>query len=213
VRITVAYSQEDDLKPLKPLLESKVNKGITLDVVKVKEDDLKFNHHNYDLFYSPIPLINHVRGIRFLTNGAKVWKSIGIEGNCNEGKICVQGSNSTEFYFLKMFYRGKLSVSLNQECGCRMAEGGSVVELTPFWSDACGDLPFVVKLLGTVTLNDDTLAKVKVAVRESASMAQGRGDVDVLSKELGLRGRQALECFIKRCSEAGLCIKPEYYLL
>lgn len=213
MRFTLAYSQEDDLKPLRPILDNKVNKDLTLDLVQVREDELKFTYSRYDLFYAPLPLINYVKGIRFLTNGAKVWKSLGITGDCSEGKICVQGSNSTEFYFLKLFYKGKLVVSLNQDCQCKLSNERDFADLTPLWLEACGDLPFVVKLLATVTLNDDVLAKVKVVVRESALIAQREHGLDPLSKELGLRGRQALECFVKKCSEAGLCAKTEYYLL
>ena len=210
MKLSLGYSNEADLIPLTPLLEGKLERDITIEPVKVKEDDLKFVFQKFDLIYVPIPIINYIPDIKFISNGARVAEKIGIKGECEGGPVCVKSSNSTEYYFMNMF-DPKRTVTRG-DCKCFVSTDDLDEDLTPLWREACGDVPLVLKLIA-VNLDESQASKVKIAIRESASIVASSKGISQYSKELGLKGRQGVECFVNRCREVGLCSKNRYFML
>ncbi|BCS91794.1 hypothetical protein L3N51_00325 [Metallosphaera sp. J1] len=210
MKLSLGYSDEADLVPLIPLLEGKLDRDITIEPVKVKEDDLKFVFQKFDLIYVPVPLINYIPDIKFISNGARIAQSIGVRGKCEGDTVCVKSSNSTEYYFIKIF-DPKRTVTRG-ECGCSVSIEGVEEDLTPIWRSECGDVPLVLKLIA-INLDESLASKVKIAIRESASIVASQGKIPQFSKELGLKGRQGMECFINKCREAGLCSNNRYFML
>ncbi|QKQ99691.1 hypothetical protein GWK48_04165 [Metallosphaera tengchongensis] len=208
MKFTLAYSDDKDLVPLRPLLEGAVDRDIVLEPIRIKEDNLKFEFYRYDLVYLPLPLLNYIKDVKFISNGAKIADRIGLVGQCSGLKVCVQNSNSTEYYYMKIFNQ-KYSVTIGQNCECSVGVDNVNVDLTQSWHERCGSLPVVLKMIA-VNVNDDVIPKIKIAIRESASIVANTGYTSQLSKELGLKGRQAVECFITKCREAELCSKNSF---
>jgi hypothetical protein len=209
LRLLLAYTAEDELKPLLPLLNGEVARGVELEPKKVSVDEVKFNHGDFDLFFIHLPLFLYVKGVKVISNGAYVLESLGIEGD-NYSSVCVDSSSSTEFYLVKLLLNPKAIPKRSGDCSRISREKGNLSEL---WKEECGDLPIVISLIGSTRLSTDDLLKLKVVIRESASIQERKGEIKSYSKELGLKGREALDCFFKLCKKKGVCGEVTYDLL
>ncbi|MEM4146542.1 MAG: hypothetical protein QXH41_02575, partial [Metallosphaera sp.] len=181
MRLSLGYSDESDLKPLLPLLEGKINRDIYIEPIKIKENEIKFQFHSFDIVYMSLPLINHLPGVRFISNGAKVTERIGIRGKC-EKQVCVNDFNSTEYFFMRIF-DSKRQVNKGENCECKVEFENIDEDLTALWKEKCGDLPIVLKLIAA-NMDDSQISRVKVAIRESASLMID-SNLSQFSKELG----------------------------
>ncbi|AGE71412.1 hypothetical protein [Sulfolobus acidocaldarius] len=219
MRIKIAYSRDEEIKILQPVLNNEVDtKGFSFDILKLKEDDLKFHVDEYELLYLPLPLVTFIENLKVLTNGAYVVNDIGIryrKKTESKLKILVPGSNSTEYYLARMIYGHNVVPTTSQEewTAELTYDGTSEYSFKDFWNSNCGNLPFVIKLLGSKILDEESLSRIKIVIRDSANLAYERGYVNSFSKELGLKGREALDCFFKICRQKNLCGKFTSYLL
>ncbi len=209
MRLTIAYTAEEELKPLTPILQGEVNKGVELEPKKVNVDELKFNHGSFDLFFLHLPLLLYVKGVKAISNGAYVVERLGIEGK-DYNSICVDSSSSTEFYLVKLLVNQKAVPKRSGECSRISKEREEISDL---WKGECGNLPIVISLIGSTKLSTDELLRLKVVIRESASIQERKGEIKPYSKELGLKGREALDCFFKLCRKRGVCNEVTYDLL
>lgn len=207
MKIKLAYSRDSELKPLIPLLEGRINnKGYELVAEKIKEDEIKFNIDKYELLYIPLPVISLVKDIRILSNGSYVINKLYIR-RTNEDKVIkllVDGTNSTEFYLAKMLTDMNIIPSFKDYNATIDYENGNI-DLYEEWVKLCGNLPIIVSVLGSKILGDEDLLKIKTVIRDSASIAVNENNISSISKELGLKGRESLECFFKLCREKELC--------
>jgi hypothetical protein len=211
VKLTLGYVNKKELKVLEPVLDNVLKKDVQFDVIQVREDELKFELKNLDLAFVPLPMALFIENIKFISNGAFVTNRLGLKTlRSNISKICVNGSNSTEYYLFRMLtnYRIPIEIMKNNKC----EEGDAIIEYENFdisldeiWRKQCGDLPIVISLIGSIKLSDNVLSKIKIIIRESASIQEGKGEILSYSKELGLKGRQSIMCFFQTCFKKGLC--------
>lgn len=215
MKVKLAYSKDEELKPLLPLLKGKVNnRGYDFEVVKIKEDEIKFNLNNFDLLFIPLPVLALAKDIKVLTNGSNVTEKLFIK-RIKEDKILkllVSGTNSTEFYLTKILLNINILPSFSDYNSLISYSDGDI-DLYNEWVKHCGKIPIVLSVLGSVRLDDDELLKLKVIIRDSASLMVNEGEIESISKELGLKGREAIECFFKLCREKGLCNEVKLSLL
>ena len=217
MKLTLAYSREEELKPLIPLLEGKINsRGFEIEPIKIKQDEVKFNVENYDLLYFPLPVLSVVKDVKILSNGSysveKLFiKKVKIDDEKNV-KLYVNGTNSTEFYLAKMFVNGNVSPSLNSYNAVIDLNEGEI-DLYGEWEKVCGKLPIIISVIGSKKLTEEELLKIKIVIRESASVLVNSGELPSIAKELGLKGRESIDCFFKLCKQKGLCGEVKYSLL
>jgi len=186
---------------------------LILNTINVREDELKFKLNEFDLAFIPLPLLNFIQGIKLISNGAFVIEKLGVKLHSSSiNKICVKGSNSTEYYLFKALTNFKHHVEVVKGEDCQGADAAIVyddynISLDGLWKQECGDLPIVISLIGSIKLSEDELLKIKVIIRESASIQETNKEILPYSKELGLKGRKAIECFFQICENKGLCKK------
>jgi len=215
VKISLAYSREEELKPLVPLLEGKINnRGYEIEPIKIKQDEVKFNIEKYDLLYFPLPVLSTIKDVKILSNGSYSVEKLFIKKIKDEKsiKLHLNGTNSTEFYLVKMFINENVVPSLNDFNAIIDFNGGEI-DLYSEWESVCGKLPIIISMIGSKKLTEDDLLKIKVIVRDSASSLVNSGEIPSISKELGLKGRESLECFFKLCKQKGLCGEVKFSLL
>jgi len=215
VKVKLAYSKDEELKPLLPLLNGRINKrGYDFEVIKIKEDEIKFNLNNFDLLFIPLPVLTLVKDIKILTNGSNVTEKLFIKRIKEDKmlKLLVSGTNSTEFYLAKILINSNIMPAFSDYNSVINYNDGDL-DLYKEWVKYCGKVPIVLSVLGSVRLSDGELLKLKVIIRDSASLMVNEGEVESTSKELGLKGREAIECFFKLCREKGLCNEVKLSLL
>ncbi|MEM1626487.1 MAG: hypothetical protein QXV69_04295 [Sulfolobaceae archaeon] len=213
MKLKLGYSDEEELLPLLPLIND--NK---FELVKIREDEIKFKLDELHLIYFPLPLLTMLEGIKVISNGAYIINDLGIKlltSTQKENiKICIKNTNTTEYYLLKLLTKYNFIIKPNQnECDAILQKKDYDLSLTQLWSKECTQLPLVSKLLGSKILSQEDLTKIKVLVRESASLQENEGKITSISKELGLKGRMAIECFWRLCNSKGLCGKHRPILL
>ena len=215
VKISLAYSRDEELKPLAPLLEGKINnRGYEIEPIKIKQDEIKFNAEKYDLLYFPLPVLSIIKDVKILSNGSYSVEKLFIKKIRDEKdiKLYLNGTNSTEFYLVKIFVNGTIIPSLNNYNAVIDFDEGEI-NLYNEWESVCGKLPIIISMIGSKKLTEDELLKIKVIIRESASLLANSGELPNIAKELGLKGREALECFFKLCKQKGLCGEVKFSLL
>ncbi|NON62541.1 hypothetical protein, partial [Acidianus sp. RZ1] len=149
----------------------------------------------------PLPVFFHLGKATILSNGAIVVNSLGIS-NTNIEKICVSGSNSTEFYLVRALLNPKaIPVTTSSQDCSKVTTESYEIPLSNVWKSKCNDLPIVLKVILLGTVPEDVIPKVKAIIRESASIQENLHLVSPGSKELGLKGRKAIECFFKISKE------------
>ncbi|TRM87212.1 hypothetical protein DJ526_09330, partial [Sulfolobus sp. A20-N-G8] len=199
------------------IINKSLSKNLILNIINVKEDELKFRLNEFDLAFIPLPLLNFIQGIKLISNGAFVIEKLGIKLHRDIiNKICVKGSNSTEYYLFKALTNFKHHIEVVKGEDCQGADAmidydGYNISLGELWRQECGDLPIVISLIGSTRLSEGELLKIKAIIRESASIQENNKEILSYSKELGLKGRKAIECFFQICENRGLCkknIKP-----
>jgi len=211
VRLRLGYASEKELEVIEPLLSNEINRNVELEPIRVKEDELKFKLKELDLAFIPLPLTLFYENIRFISNGAFVTTKIGLKVINNRfARLCISSSNSTEYYLFKILtnYKNPIEVVRSESCtdtDVLISYEDYHISLDELWRKNCGDLPIVISLIGSLRLDEQTLSKVKVIIREAASLQESRKKVSQYSKELGLKGRQAVECFFQLCLKKGLC--------
>ncbi|WP_338599679.1 hypothetical protein V6M85_10410 [Sulfolobus tengchongensis] len=211
MKLTLGYVNERELEAIRPILDNEIKRNVHLELVRVKEDELKFKLKDLDLAYVPLPLSIFFDNIKFISNGAFVVNKIGLKTISDKiSKICINSSNSTEYYLFKMLTNYKNPIEIVREEICisgdaRISYDDYNISLDQAWRDNCGDLPIVISLIGSLRLNDDVLSKIKVVIRESAALQESKGKISQYGKELGLKGRQSIECFFQLCLKKGLC--------
>ncbi|AAK40478.1 hypothetical protein SULI_05590 [Saccharolobus solfataricus] len=211
MRLSLGYVKEKELEIIAPLLNNETNRNIEFNLIRVKEDELKFKLKELDLAFIPLPLTLFYENIRFISNGAFVANKIGLKIiNSRFSKLCINSSNSTEYYLFKTLtnYKNPLEIVRSEVCNdadVLISYEDYDISLDELWRKNCGDLPLVISLIGSLRLDEQTLSKVKVVIREAASLQESRGRISHYSKELGLKGRQAIECFFQLCLKRGLC--------
>jgi len=209
LKLTLAYSKEEELLPILPILDKEIDKGVEIEAIKIKEEEIKFKYTNFDLYYIPLPDLNYIE-TKILSNGAYAVNSLGLDSLKNE--VCIN-SNSTEFYLLKvlMNYRGIPNGRDNCN-GSKFITKDFKISLSDKWKEVCGDLPIVLNVIGS-NLPEDVISKVKIIIRESASLQEAKGMITPISKELGLKGRRAIDCFFDLCRKKNLCNVNNYVIL
>ena len=215
MRITLAYSREEELKPLLPLLEGKINnRGYEIEPIKIKQGEVKFNIENYDLLYFPLPVLSVIKDVKILSNGSYSVEKLFIKKIKEEKNIrlYLNGTNSTEFYLAKMFLNGTVIPS-SSDYNAVIDSNEGEIDLYSEWEKICGKLPIIISMIGSKKVTEEELLKIKVIIRESASFLVNTGELPSVAKELGLKGREALECFFKLCKQKGLCGEVKYSLL
>ena len=219
VKLKLAYSRDEELKPLIPLIKNEIdNRGFEFDLIKVKEDDIKFVANDVDLFFSPLPLLSFLSP-KVITNASYVteslWLKIKRDNSLSAFRLLVPGSNSTEYYLIKMLYpsqqRNIIPVTKGEYDGEISYEGGDI-DIYQMWKEECGDLPIVIKVLSTIRLKEEEIDRLKIVLRESASKAIKELGISQYSKELGLKGRKSLECFFSLCKKRSICVNVSYEL-
>ncbi|BBG24593.1 hypothetical protein [Sulfuracidifex tepidarius] len=210
MQLKIGYSDDEELKPIIPLLEGEVQGEIEIIPVKIRTDELKFKLNDLDLSFIPLPIINFVNNIKIVTNGAVVVETLGLK-KLNDSpeisSVCVKGSNSTEYYLLRLLLPQKIQPVVSDQC-----KGDSIiafenydVSLDSIWRRYCPSCPLVLNVIGSSRLDSSTLAKVKVLFRESAKFQEEKGIVTKYSKELGLKGREAIRTFFDLCNKKKIC--------
>lgn len=216
MKIRLAYSREEELRPLLPLFEGKINnRGFDFEIEKIKQDEIKFNIDKFDLLYLPLPLLAVVKGLKVISNGSYAVEKLYIRRTNEENNVLrlyVNGTNSTEFYLVKMFINMSVIPSFNENNALIDYNEGTI-DLYKEWEAICGKLPIVISVLGSKNLKEEELLKLKVVIRDSASVMVNLGQILNVSKELGLKGREALDCFFKLCKEKGLCGEANFSLI
>ncbi|AWR97081.2 hypothetical protein DFR86_05565 [Acidianus sulfidivorans JP7] len=211
MNITIAYSNKEEILPLLPIMNNEINpKEFKFEFIQIREDDIKFKYENYDLFYLPLPLLNYI-DIKIISNGAMVVNELGLSDNITK-EVCAS-SNSTEYYLLKILTGTKALPNSKPDCsGSKFVTNNYKMSLSDLWRNNCQDLPIVLRLIGS-NLSDDILSKIKIIIRESASIQENRGLIASYSRELGLKGRKAIDCFFELCRKKNLCTVTNYKLL
>jgi len=212
VQLKLGYSDEMELKPIIPAINGEIKGDISISPVKVKEDDLKFMIKELDLAFIPLPIINFINNIKIITNGAFVVNTMGLKRLNNRQdyfRVCVKGSNSTEYYISRIFVPQKLQPVVSDSTSC---DGDLIIsfddrdiDFDQFWKRACDGCPFVLDVVGSINLDFSTLSKIKVLFRESAKIQEERGVILRYSKELGLKGKEAIKTFFDLCNRKRLC--------
>ncbi|BFH74417.1 hypothetical protein SJAV_23610 [Sulfurisphaera javensis] len=217
MRIKLAYSREEELKPLIPLLRGEINnRGYEFVVEKIKEDEIKFNINKYDLLFIPLPVLAITKDVKVLSNGSMLVNGLyikKIKKDEKQIKLLVNGTNSTEFYLAKIFLNNENIVPSFGDYNAIISYDEGDINLYEKWKESCGNIPIIISILGSQKLGEEDLLKLKVIIRESASLIVNKGEIPAMSKELGLKGREALECFFKLCKEKGICGEVKISLL
>lgn len=214
MRLKLGYSNEEELLPLLPLIQQN-----NFELVKLREDEIKFKIDEIHLIYFPLPLLTTVEDLKVISNGAYVIEDIGLKllkpvQQRENIRLCIRSTNTTEYYLLKLFTKYNFIIKYDQtECDAVIQNKDYDISLLQLWSKECNNLPLVSKLLGSKILSQEELSRIKVLVRESASFQENYGKISNISKELGLKGRMAVECFWRVCSNRGLCGKYRPVLL
>jgi hypothetical protein len=214
MNLTLAYSREGDLEALSPLIGKEL-RGFSISPVKVKEDQLKFVLDQHDLLYTPLPVVGNVKGIKVLSNCSVATDNLGVKflNKSDNPRIAVKGTNSTEFYLLRLLTNLKVSpVVCEDTChaDALFVEGEEAdLDIGSLWRERCGKIPIVMRVISTLRLDQYVLGRLKIALREAASLSK----VSDVSKEMGLRGRSALSCFTRICRQRGLCSNSDEDLI
>ncbi|BDC19041.1 hypothetical protein [Acidianus sp. HS-5] len=209
MKLSLAYSKEEELLPILPILDKEIDKGIEIEAIKIKEEEIKFKYDKFDLYYIPLPDLNYIE-TKILSNGAYVVNSLGLDELKSE--VCIN-SNSTEFYLLKLLMNYRGIPNGRENCkGSKFTIKDFKVSLSDKWKETCGDLPIVLNVIGS-NLPGDVISKVKITIRESASLQESKGVIATPSKELGLKGRKAIDCFFELCRKKSLCNVNNYVIL
>ncbi|BBD72292.1 hypothetical protein HS1genome_0681 [Sulfodiicoccus acidiphilus] len=186
----LAYSEEREVIPWSEV------RNITLR--KVREDEIRFVVEDVELAYVPIPLLPQLGEVLVLSNGAVFSEGMEIRSWRSGNKLFVPSSHSVHFYLARLFTNRRWIPV--QDRGSADAE---VVEepgnLWEKWKGSCGDVPIPLKVVVSTKLDQKTLLGIKVELRRSAALAENHGRIKSVTKEMGLKGRSALECFIKLC--------------
>lgn len=211
MNVTFAYSRDEELLPLLPIINGEIKvKDIEFNFIKVKEDEIKFTYSKFDLYYMPLPLLNYVEA-KILSNGAYIVPDLGLSENL-PNEVC-SSSNSTEYYLLKILTTSKAIPNSKPDCkGAKFMTSGYSFSLRRLWQEYCNDLPIVLSVIAG-NLTDEEISKIKVIIRESAALQEKRGAISPLARELGLKGRRAIECFLDLCKKKNLCSKVSYVIL
>lgn len=212
MQLQIGYSLDEELSPIIPVLKGEVKSDIELVPIKVKGDELKFKINDLDLSFLPLPLLNFVSGVKLLSNGAFIVNRLGIKRIINKdpiSSICVRGSNSTEYYFVKMILFQKISPIISESEKCT---GESTISFSDYdisidslWEKHCKDCPIILDLIGSLKLDINILSKLKMIIRESARLQEERGVIGKFSKELGLKGRESVKNFFELCYKKKIC--------
>ncbi|ARM75724.1 hypothetical protein [Acidianus manzaensis] len=211
MNISIAYSNKDEILPLLPIINNEIkSKDYVFEFVEIKQDEIKFKYKNYDLYYISLPLLNYI-DTKILSNGARVVNELGLSDEINN-EVCTS-SNSTEYYLLKILLGSKAIPNSKLDCNsARFVINNYKISLSDIWKKECQNLPIVLSVIGS-NLPDDVLSKIKIIIRESASIQESKGIISPLSKELGLKGRKSLECFFQLCRKKNLCSVTNYNIL
>lgn len=210
MQLKIGYSDEEELKPIIPILKGEIQSEIEIIPVKIKVDELKFRLNDLDLSFISLPIINFVNNVKIVTNGAVAVESLGLKklnDKLDVSTVCVKGSNSTEYYLIRILLPQKVQPIVSDPCN-----GDSVVAFTNYdisldsiWRKYCPACPLVLSVVGSSKLDSSTLTKVKVLFRESAKIQEERGIVSKYSKELGLKGRESIKTFFDLCDKKRIC--------
>lgn len=214
--VKIAYAREAELKPLIPLLKNEIDtRGFTFELIKVdREDELKFYLDKVDLVYIPLPILNFVQNLSILSNGSYVSTGLRLQLLSSTAKrVLVPGSNSTEFYLVKMLYNSGITPVISGDYDAKVTYDAGDVDLLNLWNNVCQNSPLILKVLATKRLDEQIILQLKVLIRESASKMVEKNEVSIFSKELGLKGRSSIECFFKLCREKNLCSNVSYRLV
>lgn len=215
--ITLGYADNSDLVPLQPLLRGEVKIGVQIEPVPLKEERLRFELQNLDLVYMPLSLIGNVTDkIVAISNGATVVERsfLKVSKDLREvSRIRVPSTFSPDFTVARITLLGKGVSAVRGEADGEISPELGDYDILKEWRGLCGDLPLIWKLIVTSRLEDNTISRVKSAIRESASLQVDRGLIPPIGKELGLKGRQAVACFFRKCKENGLCQRSELEIL
>lgn len=211
MEVNLGYSNEIELIPIEPLIKREINRDIKINLIKIKEDKIKFNLDNLDLVYIPLPLTTLIEDMKVITNGAFIVDKIGIKflksENIKNWRVCVDNTNSPEYYLLKIFTNFQINLGNNDQCEMIISLGEYDYSLTEIWKKSCGNVPIVFKVLGSKKADEEFLNKIKIMIRESALIQEKKGMISQFSRELGLKGREAINCFIELCRKKGICGK------
>lgn len=211
MKLSLAYSIDEEILPIMPIINGEVLKGIEIEPKKVSLDEIKFNYNNYDIFYVQLPLFLYIKNVKVISNGAYVIEKLGSEDSLtSSSSVCVESTSSTEFYLLKILLGYKGIPRKNGNCIKLVHD---LDNISCLWREQCGNLPIIISLIGSTKLSDEEMSILKVVVRESASLQEKRNLIKAYSKELGLKGRDALNCFFQLCKEKNICNEISYDIL
>ncbi|BCU71291.1 hypothetical protein [Stygiolobus caldivivus] len=217
MNIKLAYSRDDEIKPLEPLLRHEIdNRGFKIELIKVnKEDELKFIVDKVDLVYLPLPVFNFISNLRVISNGSYITSKLKMRIlSTPVRRVLVPGSNSTEFYLVKILYNNNVTPVLNGSFDAEITyDDEGEIDLLSLWNQQCNNSPLILKVLSSKNLDESVLLELKVLIRESASRMVEKKEVSTFSKELGLKGRNSMECFFNLCTQKNLCSNVSYYLI
>ncbi|MEM3971235.1 MAG: hypothetical protein QXR34_02105 [Saccharolobus sp.] len=217
MKLRLGYTNQRELISLYPIISKTIESNLEFDLVYIRGDELKFKLGEVDLAFIPLPVLAFINNIKFISNGAFTINRLGIRllGN-SITRLCIYSSNSTEYYLFKLLTNFKIPIEIIKDkeiekCDAIISYDDYDISIDELWKSQCGDLPIVISMLGTIKLQEELLVKAKVAIRESAVIQERSGNILPYSKELGLKGRQSIDCFFQLCSKKGLCnsnIKP-----
>jgi hypothetical protein len=211
VKLSLAYSIDEEITPIIPIIKGEISKGVKIEPKKVPLDEIKFNYNNYDIFYVQLPLLLYIKNIKVISNGAYIIEKLGSEASLtSSSSVCIENTSSTEFYLLKILLGYKGVPRKNGDC-IKLVHNSD--NISYIWREQCGNLPIVISLIGSTKLSDEEMSILKVVVRESASLQERRDLIKSYSKELGLKGREAINCFFKLCKEKNVCSEISYDIL
>ena len=190
MRITIAYSDAAEREVLEAVFGSEGN-DVVGELVQVNEEKLKFEVEKFDLFY--ISSTQLFQGnLKFLTSLARIEKGLRAL-RTPEGYYVVRSSMSLEYCVLRG-KRAKVTVGSGE---------GQEVDITGSWTETCGDVPLVTKVLASVRLSDDDMRRVKAFIRKKLNSVQLP---DNFVKELGRSTEKIVLCIKTLCQGAGLSL-------
>jgi len=197
--LELAYSEERELRPW-----AKVK---TVQPKRVKEEEVRFIVDKVDLAYVPVPLLPQLGEISVLSNGAVFAKGMSLSRLRDGKRLLVPSSHSTHYYLARILTNERWIPTQDEALAdARVQEEEG--DLSAMWRAKCGDLPIPIKVVVTTRLEQRMALEVKVELRRSASALELE---DPLTKEMGLRGRKALQCMLDLC--APLCGRANFILL